>query len=90
MYSWEDSFLAQLRAIRREEMHHIAVAAYIVAVAWGLLLHSVPILLPMLVFSAYSELGGSLDASTVFPVVALFNLTRVPLAWAPMGFVQVW
>merc|ERR1712232_968974 len=59
------------------------------AVGLSLILLSVPIIQPILVFVTYIHITDQpLDAATAFTTVALFNIMRFPFAFLPMGMLQ--
>ena len=87
-YAWETPFLAKITAIRNRELEILKISAYIVAVGFTLVLMAVPAIQPVLVFYTFVRLGGTLDASTAFTTIALFNLLQFPFAFLPMGLAQ--
>lgn len=87
-YAWETPFLAKITAIRTRELEILKISAYIVAVGFTLVLMAVPAIQPVLVFYTFVRLGGTLDASTAFTTIALFNLLQFPFAFLPMGLAQ--
>ena len=71
--------------IREKELALISKAAYAMQVNLSLLMLSLPTLLPIVIFSVYSALGNSLNASIVFSTISLLSLLQMPLAFMPMG-----
>jgi len=89
LYAWEGAFGRLVGAIREKELQLVRRSAIWVAIAFSLVLLATPILLPIIVFAAYTNIvGGQLDAARAFLVINLFGLVRFPLAFAPMGLVQ--
>lgn len=84
-YGWERPMEAMISAIREEELAYNREASYSMQVNLSLLMLSLPIALPVIVFSMYTSLGNSLDAGTVFATISLFSILRMPLAFLPMG-----
>ena len=87
-YAWEDSFLAQLKKLRSEEIKSVqfllGVRAGVTAVGMSL-----PVLGAMLAFITYSLTGNVLNPASVFSSLALFNTLRLPLNLLPMVIGQV-
>ena len=59
--------------------------AYIVAIAFSLVLTAIPVFMPVLIFFTYVELGNQLDATKAFTALALFNLIQFPFVFLPLG-----
>ena len=87
-YAWEDAFIEKVESIREQEMVLLTRLAYIVAIGFSMILLSVPVVQPILVFYTYVRLGNQLDAATAFTTIALFNFIRMPFAFLPMGLAQ--
>jgi len=88
-YAWEKPFRGTISEIREAEMQALTKLAYVQAVGFSMVLMSIPIIQPILVFLTYVKIQGKpLDAATAFTTVALFNVMRFPFAFLPMGLVQ--
>eukprot|EP00588_Corethron_pennatum_P011898 CAMPEP_0194271708 /NCGR_PEP_ID=MMETSP0169-20130528/5424_1 /TAXON_ID=218684 /ORGANISM="Corethron pennatum, Strain L29A3" /LENGTH=1528 /DNA_ID=CAMNT_0039014129 /DNA_START=202 /DNA_END=4788 /DNA_ORIENTATION=+ len=88
-YAWEKPFRGTISEIREAEMQALTKLAYVQAVGFSMVLMSIPIIQPILVFLTYVRIQGKpLDAATAFTTVALFNVMRFPFAFLPMGLVQ--
>ena len=87
-YAWEESFLAQLKKLRSEEIRSVqfllGVRAGVTAV--GL---SMPVFGAMLAFITYSLTGNALNPANIFSSLALFNTLRLPLNLLPVVIGQV-
>ncbi|KAF8458682.1 P-loop containing nucleoside triphosphate hydrolase protein [Terfezia claveryi] len=77
-YAWEESFLAQLKKLRSEEIKSaqflLGVRAGVTAVGM-----SMPVFGAMLAFITYSLTGNALHPANIFSSLALFNGLRLPL-----------
>jgi ATP-binding cassette, subfamily C (CFTR/MRP), member 1 len=87
-YAWEGAFKDKIEEIRVKELFYLKKIAYIVAFGFSLLFYSTPMILPCIIFYSYIRLGHSLDASTAFTTIALFNMLQMPFAFLPIGIVQ--
>lgn len=87
-YAWEFAFKKKVEQIRADEVKFLRRIAYVVAIAFSLLMFATPIILPILIFYTYVQLGNQLDASTAFTTIALFNMLQMPFAFLPMGLVS--
>mmetsp|Transcript_15499 Transcript_15499/g.34859 ORF Transcript_15499/g.34859 Transcript_15499/m.34859 type:complete len:1179 (+) Transcript_15499:976-4512(+) len=88
-YAWEKPFRKEISNIREEEMQALTKLAYVQAVGFSMILLSVPIIQPILVFLTYIATSDEpLDSARAFTTVALFNIMRFPFAFLPMGFLQ--
>lgn len=69
-YAWELAFGDAVRRLREAEMSHIAMGAYSAAVGFSAVLLSTPIMLPVVVFAAYTNFnnGGIATAMSVATV----------------------
>lgn len=61
---------------------------YIQAIVFSVFFYSTPVILPAIIFYSYVQLGNSLDASTAFTTIALFNMLQMPFALLSVGSVQ--
>ena len=84
-YAWEHAFQERVQAVRLEEVKLLQRIAYIVAVAFSIVLMAVPAFLPVLVFYTYVKLGNELDSAKAFTSIALFNLMQFPFLFLPLG-----
>ena len=84
-YAWESAFMDKVLAVRQRELIKLKQIAYIIAVFFTLVMQSLPMFMPVLVFYTYIQLGNKLDAATAFTTVSLFNLMQVPFAILPVG-----
>lgn len=87
-YAWETAFKKKVEAVRTEEVKYLQRISYVVAIGFSILIFSTPIILPIIIFFTYVQLGNQLDASTAFTTIALFNLLQMPFALLPMGLVS--
>ena len=87
-YAWETAFKKKIDAVRTEEVKYLQRISYVVAFGFSILIFSTPIILPIIIFYTYVQLGNQLDASTAFTTIALFNLLQMPFALLPMGLVS--
>lgn len=84
-YAWEIAFQEKVHDVRRKELQLLKQMAYIVAIAFTIILQAVPVFLPVLIFFTYVKLGNKLDAAKAFTTIALFNLMQFPFVFLPMG-----
>lgn len=83
-YAWESSFLAQLFALRADELKRVRYSQYVRSALNGVTV-VVPVFSTILTFLAYNRIAGRpLTPAVVFPVLAYFNQLRLPLALLPM------
>ncbi|KAJ1419431.1 P-loop containing nucleoside triphosphate hydrolase protein [Ochromonadaceae sp. CCMP2298] len=87
-YAWEAAFKERVEDVRETELELLRLSAYIVAVAFSMVLMAVPVFLPVLIFFTYVKLGGQLDAAKIFTTIALFNLMQFPFIFLPLGLTQ--
>ncbi|TXT15664.1 hypothetical protein VHUM_00167 [Vanrija humicola] len=83
LMSWEAPFLERLRAIRGMEIKYIRTLL-IVRSAMMAFAMSLPVLATILALITYSATAHELQAATIFTVVTLFQLMRMPLMMWPM------
>lgn len=86
---WEVPLVARVSAVREEELGFVWRAALAMQVNLSLLLMSLPVLLPPIVLSVHSAMGGRLATEDAFAALALLSLLRTPIAFLPMG-VTMW
>lgn len=85
LYAWEEAFIANIEAIRAEELKYIRWSGYMTTI-FNLMAYTAPFMVTCLTFTLYIFLGGEgtrLTSEKAFVSVALFNLLRVPLAQIP-------
>ena len=87
-YAWEIPYKGKVSEIREAELVVLWKLAIILAVGFSLLLLSIPVIQPILIFWTYVSTGNQLDAAKAFTTIALFNLMRFPFAFLPMGLAQ--
>jgi len=87
-YAWEAAFTKKIDQVRKDEVRLLRKIAYVVAFGFSLFIFATPIILPILIFFTYVQLGNQLDASTAFTTIALFNMLQLPFAFLPMGLVS--
>ncbi len=84
-YAWEAAFEKKVGESRNKELVILKQMAYVVAIAFTIVLQAVPVFLPVLIFLTYVKLGNRLDAATAFTTISLFNLMQFPFVFLPMG-----
>ena len=85
-YAWEAAYEKKVNSIRDEEITNLAKMNYIMP--WFIvLIMSVPIVMPIIMFYTYVRLGNQLDAAKAFTTLSLFALILVPVYLIPQ-FVQ--
>jgi ABC-type multidrug transport system fused ATPase/permease subunit len=87
-YAWENAFSVKIRESRNKELVELKKLAYIIAIGFTLIMFSLPIVQPILIFYTWVKLGNPLDAAKAFTTIALFNLMQLPFAFLPMGLAQ--
>lgn len=87
-YAWEGAFAGQIREQREKELIELKKLAYIVAFGFTLIMFSLPIVQPILIFYTWVKLGNPLNAARAFTTIALFNLMQLPFAFLPLGLAQ--
>jgi len=88
-YAWERAFTQEVREIRENELRKLTQLAYVSGIGFSVILLSVPIIQPILVFLVYTKISDEpLTAAKAFTTVALFNIMRFPFAFIPMGILQ--
>lgn len=81
--SWENAYLERLGAIRGMEVKYIR-QLLVVRSAMMAFAMSLPVLATVLAFITYTLTSHSLEAATIFTVISLFQLMRMPLMMWPM------
>ena len=83
-FGWEESFFRTLEAARKVELKWLS--GFIVAHSANIFQFGfAPIVCSAVTFIVYSSLGNDLEASVVFPSIALFVIMVIPLQLVPMG-----
>jgi ABC-type multidrug transport system fused ATPase/permease subunit len=82
--AWEIPFLERLRTIRGMELKYVR-SLLVVRSAMMAFAMSLPILAAILSFVTYKLTAHSLQAATIFSVITLFQLMRMPLMIWPMA-----
>ncbi|KNC52272.1 uncharacterized protein AMSG_01099 [Thecamonas trahens ATCC 50062] len=86
--SYEEPFMARIRATRETELNIIRrIANYTAALMFGIILSPTLIFLAAIV--VYAATTDALTVERVFVSMALFNLLRMPLTNAPMMAIQI-
>ena len=89
LYCWDAAFANKVQEVRIDEVKLLAKMAYLVGIAFSVILLSLPLMLPVIVFSASATLTGvTITASKAFTVITLFNILRFPFAFLPLAIVQ--
>lgn len=89
LYAWDQAFADKIQGIRVDEVRLLKILAYVVGLAFSIMLGSLPLMLPVIVFSAAATITGTvITASKAFTVIALFNILRFPFAFFPLAAVQ--
>jgi ATP-binding cassette subfamily C (CFTR/MRP) protein 2 len=89
LYCWDLAFADKVQDVRIDEVKLLAKLAYLVGIAFSVILLSLPLMLPVIVFSASATLTGvTITASKAFTVISLFNILRFPFAFLPLAIVQ--
>ena len=87
-YAWEVAFSKKIEAQRNKELIELKKLAYIIAIGFTLIMFSLPIVQPILIFYTWVRLGNPLNAARAFTTIALFNLMQLPFAFLPLGLAQ--
>ena len=91
-YAWEKFFLSKMDVVREKELRQIRAKKYLDAGCvyfWA----STPILMSVLTFITYAQLGNKLTAAKVFTSLALFNMLISPLnafPWVNISISVYW
>lgn len=85
LYAWEESYNAQIKAVRDREMVQLTVQSYY-ASAVTFSLSCAPIFVALFSFLTFTLIDDKnvLDASKAFVSLSLFNLIRMPLTMIPL------
>ena len=82
--AWENPFLERIRAIRGMELGYVRQLLFFRSGMTAFAM-SLPALAAILSFVTYSLTAHSLEAATIFSVITLFQLMRLPLMIWPMS-----
>jgi ABC-type multidrug transport system fused ATPase/permease subunit len=82
--AWENPFLDRLRHIRGMELKYVRKLLVVRSAMMGFAL-SLPVLAAILSFITYKLTSHNLQAATIFSVITLFQLMRMPLMMWPMS-----
>ena len=85
-YGWESAYASMIDEIRELEVKALASMNYVIPV-FMLLIISVPILMPVVMFYSFVRMGNQLDSAKSFTTIALFGLVMNPVMLIPM-FIQ--
>jgi hypothetical protein len=78
-------FVFQLSALRIQEVAYLKKIAYMMAIGTGLVIQSVPLFMPVIVFLSYVALGNELTSSKAYTTLALLNFMQIPFLFIPLG-----
>lgn len=82
LYAWEDSFLKEVRGLRKKEVR--AIRAGNRYKSWNLMsVFSIPPIIALVLFSAYVSDKEKLPSTIAFTTLSLFNTLRFPLVILP-------
>ena len=89
MYSWEDSFAAEIAKFRDKELQCLRRIAYLRGFARAYMT-ALPTIAAVVTFVVYSyATNRSVTASTLFASLAAFDQLRFPLLFYPMALAQL-
>ena len=80
--AWERQLSARISALRAQEIELLKLSNLLSSLG-GLLSNLAPTIALLITLGSYSSLGGTLDASLVFPTMSLFMLLRFALNTLP-------
>ncbi|OMO92329.1 hypothetical protein COLO4_17673 [Corchorus olitorius] len=87
-YAWEKSFQSRVHSIRDDELAWLRRAQLLSAFN-TFMLNSIPVVVTVVSFGAFTLLGGDLTPSRAFTSLSLFAILRVPLNTLPNLLSQV-
>ncbi|MFQ6662588.1 hypothetical protein Gotur_030382 [Gossypium turneri] len=87
-YAWEKSFQTRVHSIRNDELSWLRRAQLLSAFN-SFILNSIPVVVTVVSFGAFTLLGGDLTAARAFTSLSLFKLLRCPLNTLPSLLSQV-
>lgn len=85
-YGWEGAYEQMIDQIRELEVKSLAAMNYVIP-AFMILIISIPILMPVVMFYSFVKMGNQLDAAKSFTTLALFGLVMNPVMLIPI-FIQ--
>jgi ATP-binding cassette, subfamily C (CFTR/MRP), member 1 len=88
-FAWEVPFKEKIVEIRKSEIAILRKIAIVIALGFSMIMLSLPLIQPVLVFYTYVKLGNTLNSAKAFTTLALFSIIRFPFAFLPMGLAQV-
>ncbi|KAJ1471078.1 P-loop containing nucleoside triphosphate hydrolase protein, partial [Baffinella frigidus] len=87
-FGWEESFLAQVQALRESEfllLHRDANWGILASFLWN----GSPTVVALATFAAYSASGQALKPNVAFTALSLFNILRLPMMALPSSISQL-
>ncbi|PPD68206.1 hypothetical protein GOBAR_DD34915 [Gossypium barbadense] len=87
-YAWEKSFQTRVHSIRNDELSWLRRAQLLSAFN-SFILNSIPVVVTVVSFGAFTLLGGDLTPARAFTSLSLFALLRFPLNTLPNLLSQV-
>ncbi|XP_073129277.1 ABC transporter C family member 2-like isoform X2 [Henckelia pumila] len=87
-YAWENSFQANVLSVRNEELSWYRKAQLLGALN-SFMLNSIPVVVIIVSFGAFTLLGGDLTPARAFTSLSLFAVLRFPLFMLPNMITQV-
>ncbi|XP_019224929.1 PREDICTED: ABC transporter C family member 12-like isoform X1 [Nicotiana attenuata] len=87
-YAWEKSFQSKVQGMRNDELSWFRKAQLLAAFN-NFMLNSIPVLVTVISFGAFTLLGGNLTAARAFTSLSLFAILRFPLNMLPNIITQV-
>jgi len=85
LYGWEDAFTRNLESVRYSEIQKLRKTAYVKALNTALS-QVIPIAASLVTFTVHTVgLGNTLTAGQAFSTLALFNVSKFPLAVMPLS-----
>ncbi|XP_062014646.1 ABC transporter C family member 12-like [Rosa rugosa] len=87
-YSWETSFQQQVQNIRNDELSRFCKAQLLSALN-SFILNSIPAVVTVTSFGAFTFLGGELTPARAFTSLSLLAVLRFPLEMLPNLLIQV-
>ncbi|KAK8553909.1 hypothetical protein V6N12_030888 [Hibiscus sabdariffa] len=87
-YAWEKSFQERVHSVRNDELSWLRRAQLLSAFN-SFMLNSIPVVVTVVSFGAFTLLGGDLTPARAFTSLSLFALLRMPLNTLPNLLSQV-
>merc|ERR1719353_1147087 len=82
LYAWEESVQQYIQELRIKEVHENTICVQLMAFS-GACGFMVPALVPFAMFLTYVATGNDLTVDTVFAILALMNIIRIPMQQIP-------